>query len=210
MKPAKPASLVITSPSAPHRRANMNTPIRDNQISSSMDVDTWRVAPEDDWDVDNTVLDQSRRHGHFTSILQSRVAGDLDMPRARLPLTSTVNRRSRQVTPTSVRQPSKVSRIICSDQPPAPLIFDVASQDMLMNMQSSSSSNSSSCSIDFESWDIKSYQAALTLEIRGMFWKSASQSAKVRITAELQKLPASSRQCARQLRMDGFRIETIA
>ena len=53
-------------------------------------------------------------------------------------------------------------------------------------------SQSSSRKIDYEAWDLKRYQHAITVEARRRFWTFASETAKEKLTGELLQLSPAS------------------
>ena len=134
----------------------------------------WRVSAEDDWDVNRVAMDS---HG--------RTAGDLAMAQAKL----CGCRRGRPSSPNGSPNPAKF--ICISDEQPEDgeqqFTGSQPSQDL-----ADLSSQPSSRKIDYETWDLKRYQHAITVDARRRFWTFASEVRKRKLTAELLQLSPSS------------------
>ena len=151
----------------------------------------WQMAPGDNWDADRFNMDVQR---HSATVV-GQTAGDLAMAQAKL----SGSRRSRHETPSLSpnQNPSKISRVAekvansndqssPSQRSPHPA---QVSQDMA---ELPSQPPPTSRKIDYDTWDLKRYQHAVTLESRRRFWTLASEAAKQKITDELLLLSPSA------------------
>ena len=170
----------------------------DNGNAGTSEAD-WRVSADDDWDVNRVAMDS---HG--------RIAGDLAMAQAKL----CGSRRGRPASPSGSPNPPKF--ICIADEQPEEhkqqLAEPTVSQDLAVHEESQGSAahqvsqdlaepQPSARKVDYETWDLKRYQHAITIESRHRFWKFASEKAKEKLTKELLQLSpsASTRKQARTM-----------
>ena len=167
----------VSAPSSLHVDVDNLDASQKEQMPQEKD---WEVAPGDGWDVD-----QASAHGEKYD-RHGRIAGDLAMAQARL----TGSRRRRPGTPSSSPNPSKFVRVADEESNEEAgsqdvLVGPAPSQDMLLSLPPSRR-------IDYETWDLKRYQHAITMEARRRFWSFASEPTKRRLTAELLQLSPSA------------------
>ena len=134
----------------------------------------WRVPADDDWDVNRVAMDS---HG--------RTAGDLAMAQAKL----SGFRRGRSASPNGSPNPTKFIRI--SDDGPDDNEQQIAESHVSQDL-AELPSQLPPRKIDYETWDLKHYQHAVTMEARRRFWSFASDATKQKLTNELLQLSPSS------------------
>ena len=194
-QPASAKGKEAYTPSSSHIDVDM--PESDQQqVEQGND---WQVAPDDGWDVDQVGF-----HSHRPSMEHGRIAGDLAMAQARL----TGSRRRRPGTPSGSPHPSKFSRMGDDENEKETHIQQTSSSQPSQDLRELLSLPSSR-RVDYETWDLKRYQHAITVEARRRFWSFASETAKQKLTAELLRLSPSTN-TQKQARTMGWLPKTSA
>ena len=159
---------------------DVNSPAASSNKEEVCEAD-WRLSANDDWDVNRVSMDS---HG--------RISGDLAMAQAKL----CGSRRGRPASPAGSPNPKKF--VCISDEQhdgDKEAAEPAVSQDLAEHKPSQDMADFSSQpsrKTDYELWDLKRYQHAITLEARRRFWKYASEAAQQKLTAELLQLSPGS------------------
>ena len=181
----------VSAPSA----ANSASVAASNAVVSSSDEAAKDFETSERWESDNIHLDFSK-----LATQVKRLVGDMEMLQSCL----VGDRRSRPFTPGSSDRPAKVPRDTRSREPAQPLQFDgISSRDILeglaeegdegsQDVQEVSGEQVVAMHFNYEEWDVSRYKRAKTEKARGLFWASASDEAKRKMTDALLHEPAGA------------------